>query len=810
MTDYLHTKKSILDFLRRLITPVDSVQEPARRRLSTLLASIMIFMILPEIVLYIVRMAAEVETWSALMTRIFMLGALFVSYLLSRRGHYQLASILVSIIGTLMLYILAFSVGSEVGLQILNYLAIMIVFSALFLSLKVIVGVFLLQMAGLIIFALAAPDFTLPAIVDGPVSFNLSIAVILFAITYHRDWLEKTWRRSELLYSSLVNALAEGVMVHDNKGAIITANPAAERILGLSSEQLIDRTLADLDLHAIREDGSIFPRSEHPVVLTLQCDAEQMGVPMGIYKPDGTLTWISISSVPLCEEGKKEPHAVVASFVDITERKRVEIEHEATRDLLQATIDGINDPIMLIGADYEVRLMNKTARDQYSGDQPGRLYCYQVSHHRDTPCDGCEHPCPLEEVRKSLKPITVIHEHIRQDGEVRFVEIIASPLHDPLGNFTGIVESARDITERLLIERELRQLSRVVQQSANTIVITNLDGSIEFANPRFTETTGYTIDEALGQNSRILKSGESPPEVYEELWQTIIAGKEWRGEFHNRRKDGSLYWEYASISPIRDAAGDITHYLAVKEDITLRKEAEASLQRYMLELEARNEELDAFAHTVAHDLKNPIHVITMQADLMETFYSDDLSDKLKNYLRVIAKNATVMTGIIDELLLLASVRDAEIKVESVDMGKVVNKAMQRLEHMIAEYKATIIIPDSWPTVSGYSPWLIEVWVNYLSNAMKYGGQPPHIELGSSREGEFVRFWVRDNGPGLAPDEQDRLFTPFTRLDQVKATGYGLGLSIVLRIIKKLDGNVGIKSEIGTGSEFYFTLPVVPD
>ncbi len=793
--------------LLRLVTPIDSVQEPNRRRLSALLVSIMIFMILLEVLLYVVRMAAGVETWSATVTRIIVGVALLISYLLSRQGYYQIASILVSVTGTLMLYVLAFSVGSETGLQILNYLAVMVVFSALFLSLKLIVGVFVLQVAGLIIFALIVPGFTLPEVIDGPVSFNVTMAVILFAITYHRDWLEKTWRRSEILYSSLVTALAEGVMVHDDRGVIIAANPTAERILG---EDLIGKSLADLDLSTIHEDGSPFPSSEHPVTLTLQSGTTQTDVPMGIYKPDGTLAWASISSAPLYEEHETKPHAVVVSFVDITERKRIEIEHNANRDLLQATIDGINDPIMLIGADYGIRLMNKAAREQYAGNQLGQLYCYQVSHHRDTPCDGCEHPCPLEDVRKSLKPVTVTHEHVRQDGETRFVEIIASPLYDRQGAFTGIVESARDITERLLIEQELRQLSRAVQQSANTIVITDLDGNIEFANPMFTKTTGYTIEEALGQNPRILKSGESPPEVYEELWATIAAGKEWRGEFHNKRKDGSLYWESASISPIRDAAGEITHYLAAKEDITLRKEAEEALQRHTVELEARNEELDAFAHTVAHDLKNPIHVILLHADLLESYYSTDLNDKVSGYLRVIAKNATVMTSIIDELLLLASVRDAEVKIEAVDMGRVVNKAVYRLEHMSAEYKAEIISPDSWPTVLGYSPWLIEVWVNYLSNAMKYGGQPPRIELGADRDGKFVSFWVRDNGPGLTTEEQDRLFTPFTRLDQVKATGYGLGLSIVLRIIKKLGGEVGITSEVGKGSVFCFTLPVVPD
>ena len=131
----------------------------------------------------------------------------------------------------------------------------------------------------------------------------------------------------------------------------------------------------------------------------------------------------------------------------------------------------------------------------------------------------------------------------------------------------------------------------------------------------------------------------------------------------------------------------------------------------------------------------------------------------------------------------------------------------RLAHMIEEHQTEIILPGTWPVALGYDPWVEEVWVNYLSNAIKYGGQPPHVELGATAQADgMVRFWVRDNGSGLTPEEQARLFTPFTRLDQVRAKGHGLGLSIVWRIVEKLGGQVGVESEIGRGSVFTFTLP----
>jgi two-component system sensor histidine kinase/response regulator len=184
-----------------------------------------------------------------------------------------------------------------------------------------------------------------------------------------------------------------------------------------------------------------------------------------------------------------------------------------------------------------------------------------------------------------------------------------------------------------------------------------------------------------------------------------------------------------------------------------------------------------------------------------------------------------MNNIINELLLLANVRQVEeVTLTPLDMDTVVAEAENRLADLIEEYQAEIILPPTWPVVKSYGPWVEEIWVNYISNAIKYGGQPPHVELGATlpsippaSEGEIqdgqVRFWVRDNGPGLKPDEQARLFTPFTRLDQARAKGHGLGLSIVRRIIEKLGGQVSVDSQVGQGCVFAFTLPAgnyIPD
>jgi signal transduction histidine kinase len=235
-------------------------------------------------------------------------------------------------------------------------------------------------------------------------------------------------------------------------------------------------------------------------------------------------------------------------------------------------------------------------------------------------------------------------------------------------------------------------------------------------------------------------------------------------------------------------------------------------------LEARNEELDAFAHTAAHDLKNPLSLLIGYTDVLAQDYAQLPPEEVEKYVRAMARNGRRMDRIIDELLLLAGMRQTEAKVEPLDMGDIVRESLQRLADRIEAYQAEIVLPESWPVALGHGPWIEEVWVNYLDNAIKYGGRPPHVELGAEElsasvtsgggeeRGSRVRFWVRDNGPGLSPEEQERLFRPFTRLDQARTKGHGLGLSIVRRIVEKLGGEVSVESKEGEGSVFSFTLP----
>jgi two-component system sensor histidine kinase/response regulator len=250
-----------------------------------------------------------------------------------------------------------------------------------------------------------------------------------------------------------------------------------------------------------------------------------------------------------------------------------------------------------------------------------------------------------------------------------------------------------------------------------------------------------------------------------------------------------------------------------------KRQTDAALRQHTTELQARNEELDAFAHTVAHDLKNPLSVLVSYAELLYESHDTMAGEELEQCYGEIMRTANKMCNIVDELLLLSAVRRQKVELEPLLMASIVAAARHGLAGLIDDAQAEIVAADDWPPVWGYGPWVEEVWVNLLSNALKYGRQPGRdiplrIELGTDQQTgpaagrQLVRFWVRDNGPGISPEEQARLFAEFARIRQLSTLGHGLGLSIVRRIVERLGGQVGVESAVGQGSLFYFALQPV--
>ncbi|MCK6624105.1 MAG: response regulator [Anaerolineae bacterium] len=381
------------------------------------------------------------------------------------------------------------------------------------------------------------------------------------------------------------------------------------------------------------------------------------------------------------------------------------------------------------------------------------------------------------------------------------------------------LHEAENWRERQRAEEELRKLSQAVAQSANMIVITDIQGRIEYANPRFTETTGYTLDEALGQTTQILKSGHTPPEVYQQLWATITAGKEWRGEFYNKKKNGELYWESASISPIKNADGVITHFLAVKEDITERKRAEET--RAKLEDQLRHaqkmESIGRLAGGVAHDFNNMLTVIQGYCALMQDQIpaGDPLLADL-NQIRRASERASTLTR-----QLLAFSRQQVLAPTVLDLNELVANLQKMLGRLIGEdiTLSTILQPGLWSIIAdpGQMEQVIMNLVVNARDAMPTGGQiileTDNVYIDASYAqtnlevpiGPCVLLVITDTGHGMDKPTLARIFEPFfTTKEQGKGTG--LGLATVYGIVKQSGGHITVYSEPGQGTTFKIYLP----
>ena len=231
------------------------------------------------------------------------------------------------------------------------------------------------------------------------------------------------------------------------------------------------------------------------------------------------------------------------------------------------------------------------------------------------------------------------------------------------------------------------------------------------------------------------------------------------------------------------------------------------LSQKAAELENRNLALDEFGHTMAHQIQGLLGQMVGYASLLEVQFGSSEDEVVVQAMSRIVESGHKMNNVITELLLLASLRSGEIEVYPLNMEHIVNEAQKRLRYQILETKATIIMPDEWPMAIGHASWIEEAWLNYISNGLKYSGEHPTIELGADvLEDDMLKFWVKDDGEGLSEAEQQRLFRPHTRLRPKRVRGEGLGLSIVNRIVKKCGGDVGVESELGHGSTFWFTLP----
>ncbi|MBS1144403.1 MAG: hypothetical protein H6R14_1809 [Proteobacteria bacterium] len=449
---------------------------------------------------------------------------------------------------------------------------------------------------------------------------------------------------------------------------------------------------------------------------------------------------------------------------------------------------------------------------------------------------ACIHPDDRERVQAdwqaALKGAKYDSEHrIFVDQQVRWVRERAHVRYDDSGKAVFAVGTVQDVTERHLAEEQLSKLSLAIEQSPHSIVITNAKADIEYVNEAFVLNTGYSRHEVIGSNPRVLHSEETPKETFAQMWKTLVSGQTWRGEFINRRKDGSTFTEFAIISPVRQLDGQVTNYLAIKEDITEKKRNQSELENYRHHLETlvaeRTEQLisakeeaesasrakSAFLANISHEIRTPMNAIIGLTHIAQRSAG---SSEQQERLGKVAEAAQHLMSIINDVLDISKIEAGKLQLESTVFS--LAHICESTCEMVAERAHAKNLPVKYhldPSVPaslfGDPLRVQQILLNFLSNAIKFthrGSIDVRMKLLSQRGGNAViRCEVSDTGIGITPEAMTKLFLPFEQGDTSTTRRYGgtgLGLAISRRLAEAMNGEIGVDSQIGKGSTFWFT------
>lgn len=371
-----------------------------------------------------------------------------------------------------------------------------------------------------------------------------------------------------------------------------------------------------------------------------------------------------------------------------------------------------------------------------------------------------------------------------------------------------------DITSIKTLEKNLLYFKKAIEYSPASIVITDLDGNIEYVNPAFTNKTGYTFKEALGENPRILKNKDKPSEEYDILWKTILAGKTWHGEFYNTKKNGEHYWELASISPIIDNNNKTRAFIAVKEDITLRKLMEEELVKSKERAERANHDKSKFVLYVSHEIRNPISGVLSIVNLLLNVETD--SEKIE-FLHLIKHSANALLEIVNNILDISKLESGKMEIQNINFSipdtlnnitslfSVISKNKELYLNCFIDEK----IP---PVVFGDYLKLQQIIINLVSNSLKFtekGGITIKADCKTiSEKNTTILFTIEDTGIGIPDAMKDAIFESFTQVDTVitrKEKGTGLGLTLVKKMVEILNGKLSLESKKHIGTKFFIEL-----
>ncbi len=639
-------------------------------------------------------------------------------------------------------------------------------------------------------------------------------------ITEHKQ-AEVALNQEALRRRMLMEGSRDGIATINQQYQVVEANPRHAEMLGYTPEEMLG--LHVWDWEAAMTEADI--RANFADVSQANATFETRH-----RRKDGTVydAEVSVGGAMVGDEPM-----VFTVVRDITERKQAaealresEARHRSVLATLGEGVYGMDSAGRCTFVNAAALAMLGFAEEEMVGQNQHDLF----HHHRP---DGQPYPraeCPMFLTAHDGQVRRQMEWFIRKDGTFFPVEMVATSMTAG-GERSGAVVSFQDITVRLQAENQVRKLSLAVEQSPESIIITNLAAAIEYVNETFVRTTGYSRAEVLGKNPRILHSGKTPRATYAAMWDALTQGLPWKGEFINRRKGGVEYAEFAIVTPLRQPDGRITHYVAVKEDVTEKKRIGAELDQHRHHLEelvalqtselrvaktqaeSASQAKSAFLANMSHEIRTPMNAILGLTYLLKR---DEVTPLQSDRLSKINSAARHLLSIINDILDLSKIEAGKLLLEQGDFP--LSTVLDHVRSMIldaaqAKGLSVEVDRDDVPTwLTGDATRLRQALLNYAGNAVKFtkrGSITLRAQLLAEDDaGLMVRFEVQDTGVGIAPDIVPRLFAPFEQADASitrKFGGTGLGLAITRHLAQMMGGEAGVESVLGQGSTFWITV-----
>lgn len=613
----------------------------------------------------------------------------------------------------------------------------------------------------------------------------------------------ETIKLNEAKYRLMFHNNPQPMWIYDSETlAFIEVNEAAIMHYGYTEDEFLSMTLKD-----IRPPGGV--QKLFDAIKSIDCVFNNLGEIIHQKKNQELITVEIISHAIIFNE-RPARHVLIT---DITERRKAEEELRRERKLLRTLIDNLPVTIYVkdsecrkiianrldldfIGAETEAEVLGKTDLELYNTEIAQR---------------GYDDDLQVINAGKSV----INREEIFYDeaGSERWLLTSKIPFPDELGNIIGLVGIGREITEQKQAQEKILRLSKAIEQSPVSIEITDLNGIIEYVNPKFCEATGYSFDEIIGQHARILKSYEMPTDTYDDLWKTISSGNIWKKELINKRKNGSVFWESVTITSIKSEKGKITNYIAIKEDISFRKKMESELILALAKAKESDQLKSSFLANMSHEIRTPLNSIIGFSELLND--PDFENEQKSEFIKHIVDNGNNLLLIISDIMDFSMLEAGQLKlrVVSISAKTILNELLAEFGHKAKTKGIQLRFDESYngPDVQIESDKyrIIQIFTNLIGNSIKFTHEG-FIEIGFQINGNLVRFHVRDSGIGIRSEYFEAIFERFRQVDNTKSRKYGgngLGLAISKNLVELLGGTIWVESEPEKYSDFFFTIPI---